>query len=626
MISWTGTAPEDFSTIWSSQNLPDDWSLAQINLNYSSNYGKTFYLAFVYESTNGEIWAIDNIYMDWRIDGYYEDFTFDNDFWTQWTKAPMPSGFGIISLEGDECIGVDSYDTAPDTYQEEDSWMFSPSITISESHHLLGFWQMGWWSAMDNAPNEIRVAGSVSTVESMSTVVRSIYPVPEGWQWVTVDLSAFIGQTVKIAFRYHSYAGWLWNGIDWSDWYGETWYIDDMYLFENAPAMVTNPNAKPNEKPLKFASSPNGKLIRKDNFIMVDSKDLGKELLTSEAPEGSLDLPKEKPAVAIKLNRVLSEPTPSFFAVIPPMLQGYEVYGRYLGDTYFDYLGYVTSPSFVDWGTYLGNECEYYVEAVYDMGNSQPSNKAMIKGGTKYAKNEYGYDTGILYYSYWWYPGNAFANEFYFSDSVLQVEKMKVHIAKPGTFKMRLSSMSSDRSLIGLFTSSAITATQENWYIVDVPSTLDASNSYFVEFLPQDTLVSISYDTYDCGASWLYNGSEWSASDKTLYIRLIGEKSLYVGVADVPSEFKLEQNYPNPFNPTTTIPFQIPEACDASVKIYDIRGALVKTLMSSHMESGFYNLVWDGLNANGNQVASGVYLIKMMAGEFAETKKMVLVR
>jgi len=628
MVSWTGTDPGDFTTVWSSQTLPDDWALAQVDLNYSTNYGKTFYLAFVYESTYGEIWMIDNIYMDFDMDGYYEDFNYDNDFWTQWSKEPAGSAFGLRNNSGNYCLGAESYETAPDSYQEEDSWAFSPFIKITESHHLLGFWQMGWWSAMDNAPNEVRVATMVSTNEASSTVVRSIYPVPEGWQWVTVDLSQYIGTSVRIVFRYHSYVGWLWNGLDWSDWYGETWYIDDMYLFENAPAMVADPNAKPNEKPLKFASSPNGKPIDTGQFKIVSSDQVALVDLASEAPEGRIDLPKEKPLAAMNLPKVNSAPAPSVLAEPQPELLGYEVYGRYLWETYFTYLGYVTSPSFVDWGTYLGYESEYYVEAVYDMGNSQPSNKAIIKGGTQYAENEYGYDTGILYYSYWWYPGTGFINEFHFADSVLTLEKIKVHIAKPGSFKLNINYTTDDIAINQ--TTSTINASEEGWYLIDPPvytGYYDVSSRYFiVEFLPQDTLVQLSYDDFDCGYSWFDNGSQITPADVTFYIRLIGEKSPFVAVADIPEEFNLGQNYPNPFNPTTKIPFQVPEACDASVKVYDIRGALVKTLMSSHMEAGYYNLVWNGTNSNGNQVASGVYLIKMTAGEFSDTRKMVLVR
>ena len=633
MISWSGTNKSDFSTIWSSQNLPNDWELEQVDLNYSSNYGKTFYLAFVYESTFGEIWSIDNIYMDFDVDGFYEDFTFDSNFWNRWSKAPMPSGFGIKTESGNQCIGVNSYDTAPDSYQEEESWVFSPFIKITDSHHLLGFWQMGWWSAMDNAPNEVRVASSVTTNEASSTVVRSIYPVPEGWQWLTVDLSQYIGQSVRIAFRYHSYAGWLWDGLDWSDWYGETWYIDDMYLFENAPAMVIDPNAKPNEKPMKFASRVDGKAIQKEDFITLESSESNSMNMANEAPIGKFNLAKVKPEIAHVLPEITKKAAPSALAKVLPVLQGYEVYGRFVGYDYFEYLGYVKSPSFVDWNTNLGAEREYYVEAVYDQGNAQASNKKMIKGGISLKPNEYAYDSGTLFYSYWWYPGMGFSNMFTFGDSALIVEQMKVHIAEPGTFKMNLFLLQNDYYSTE-FTSSVQTATSEGWYTIDIPTSLGIapSTEIWAEFYPQDTLVQISYeptdpeqDVYPVGG--LYDGSTWSSTSDIFYIRLIGTMvERPVSLAEVPKEFSLSQNYPNPFNPVTSIEFELPEAKELSLKVYDIRGSLVATLTEGHREAGKYQVMWNAKDRKGTPVASGVYLLKMTAGEFTATKKMTLLR
>ncbi len=483
---------------------------------------------------------------------------------------------------------------------------------------------------MDNAPNEVRIIDNIYSYEVLSTVVRSIYPVPESWVWTTVDLSQYIGQTRQIAFRYHSYGGWRWDGVEWSDWYGEDWYIDDMYLFENTPDMVPDPEAQPGDKPYKFASSPEGKRVHMDEFTLINAAEPSSAILASEAPKESLVLPKEKPRTAIKLKPIETQLAPSVLATPLPVLQGYEVYGRFEGDTYFDYLGYVTSPLFVDWNNYLGYEREYYVEAVYDQGNSQPSERASIKGGISLLSNEYAYDTGVLFYSYWWHPGNGFANNFWFQDSVLKAEKMKVHIAEAGTYKMRLSTYTADGSVIPQFTSSIISAPGEGWYLVDVPSSVEAANEFLVEFMPQDTLIRMSYDAYYTpNASWFhYSDGSWEESDYTFFIRLIGDITGPVAIADaaLPQDFKLEQNYPNPFNPTTRIRFAIPESVDATVKIYDIRGALVKTLLNSHKEAGYYDLVWDGTNASGNQLASGVYLIKMTAGEFSNTKKMVLVR
>ena len=87
---------------------------------------------------------------------------------------------------------------------------------------------------------------------------------------------------------------------------------------------------------------------------------------------------------------------------------------------------------------------------------------------------------------------------------------------------------------------------------------------------------------------------------------------------------ELAQNYPNPFNPTTMIAFSIAKDADVELKIFDVRGALVKTLVKAHRNKNNYRVFWDGKNNAGNTVASGVYFYRLVAGEFTATKKMVL--
>ncbi len=89
---------------------------------------------------------------------------------------------------------------------------------------------------------------------------------------------------------------------------------------------------------------------------------------------------------------------------------------------------------------------------------------------------------------------------------------------------------------------------------------------------------------------------------------------------------ELAQNYPNPFNPTTTISFSLAQPADASLSIYDVRGALVKTLHNGRKERGIHRIVWDGTSSSGQTVASGVYFYKLVAGSFTDTKKMTILK
>lgn len=94
----------------------------------------------------------------------------------------------------------------------------------------------------------------------------------------------------------------------------------------------------------------------------------------------------------------------------------------------------------------------------------------------------------------------------------------------------------------------------------------------------------------------------------------------------LPSTFLLEQNYPNPFNPSTIISYQIPEMSNVQIKIYDSLGKEVRTLVNETKSAGKYNILWDGRDNYGNRVASGVYFYKIIAGNFVQTKKMMLVK
>jgi FlgD Ig-like domain len=89
---------------------------------------------------------------------------------------------------------------------------------------------------------------------------------------------------------------------------------------------------------------------------------------------------------------------------------------------------------------------------------------------------------------------------------------------------------------------------------------------------------------------------------------------------------ELAQNYPNPFNPATTIAFSIEKAAHVNLSIYDVRGARVRTLVDQHRNAGAYHADWDGRTDRGQQVASGVYFYKLVAGSFTDTKKMTILK
>jgi enterochelin esterase family protein len=137
----------------------------------------------------------------------------------------------------------------------------------------------------------------------------------------------------------------------------------------------------------------------------------------------------------------------------------------------------------------------------------------------------------------------------------------------------------------------------------------------------RDGLISKDYDiTWN---EW-HEGHSWGSWRAHLDIAL---KYFFPITSDVkkeeivPREFVLAQNFPNPFNPNTKIRYSIPHQSDVLIKVYDILGREVETLLSEEKPSGIYEITWYAEN-----LPSGVYFYQIKAGDFVETKKMVLMK
>ena len=118
--------------------------------------------------------------------------------------------------------------------------------------------------------------------------------------------------------------------------------------------------------------------------------------------------------------------------------------------------------------------------------------------------------------------------------------------------------------------------------------------------------------------------------DNIIYFDNISFYSNSVGVDNrsetFPQGFVLEQNFPNPFNPSTTLRYELPEDGLVNVTIYDMMGRQVSTLVSSQQAAGYKSIQWNATNDFGKPVSAGVYLYQIQAGEFVQTKKMVLLK
>jgi hypothetical protein len=117
---------------------------------------------------------------------------------------------------------------------------------------------------------------------------------------------------------------------------------------------------------------------------------------------------------------------------------------------------------------------------------------------------------------------------------------------------------------------------------------------------------------------WYGVGSNWVNLIKIVYSYIpTGIEQLTAGI----KKYSLSNNYPNPFNPVTTISYQIPELSFVKLKVYDVLGNEVATLVNEENPSGSYEIEF---NATG--LPSGIYFYRLQAGSFVETKKMILMK
>ena len=101
-------------------------------------------------------------------------------------------------------------------------------------------------------------------------------------------------------------------------------------------------------------------------------------------------------------------------------------------------------------------------------------------------------------------------------------------------------------------------------------------------------------------------------------------KSVKVNMVDsmgIPEEYSLSNAYPNPFNPSTTIEYYLPNNTEISIAIYDLQGREIASLVNDVVPAGNHSILW-----NANNYSSGIYFLKMVAGNFTETQKLVMVK
>ena len=127
---------------------------------------------------------------------------------------------------------------------------------------------------------------------------------------------------------------------------------------------------------------------------------------------------------------------------------------------------------------------------------------------------------------------------------------------------------------------------------------------------------------------YYYRVSALVGSYYSYYSDVISVTMEWLGVDNdgLPTSYNIHQNYPNPFNPVTTLRYDLPEDALVNITIYDMMGRKVSTLVSSQQSAGYKSVQWNATNDAGSPVSAGLYLYMIQAGDFRQTKKMVLLK
>jgi len=145
---------------------------------------------------------------------------------------------------------------------------------------------------------------------------------------------------------------------------------------------------------------------------------------------------------------------------------------------------------------------------------------------------------------------------------------------------------------------------------------------YIAELIGMSGQTSISADW----AVFTTDGIDTTMSNHVWNILLDASDVLSIDGGVVPDKFALYQNYPNPFNPITQIRYDLPEDGSVNITIYDMMGRVVKTLINDQQSAGYRFTQWNATNDAGSPVSAGIYLYMINAGDFRQTRKMLLLK
>ncbi len=180
------------------------------------------------------------------------------------------------------------------------------------------------------------------------------------------------------------------------------------------------------------------------------------------------------------------------------------------------------------------------------------------------------------------------------------------------------SSVSLSWDQIDVATSYVINRATDSLFTTDVEEFTSTENSYVDNSLE----VEIQY-YYRVSAVCCDGDYSSSYSDVVSLMLTVMDVA---GAASIPDAYSLQQNYPNPFNPTTQIRYGLKINAYVSINIYDLMGKHIKSFINMSQDAGHQSIIWNATDATGLPVPAGMYIYSITAGDFRQTRKMILLK
>ena len=171
----------------------------------------------------------------------------------------------------------------------------------------------------------------------------------------------------------------------------------------------------------------------------------------------------------------------------------------------------------------------------------------------------------------------------------------------------------------------AVSIDDFNYYIVERSTDVEfaddvESNALLVNYYEDHNL---EYDTEYFYRVYYVAGGANSEYSEVISVTL---EWLDVDGDQLPTVYALHQNYPNPFNPVTNLSYDLPEDAMVNITVFDMMGRVVRTLVNGQQSAGYKSLLWNATNNSGQPISAGLYIYTIQAGEFSQTKKMILLK